>query len=184
VDLGNLELEQALEEALVRPAHEDLRAARRTADLEDVGLDVLADPIVLDGRLLGRGEDGLDVVADVEDDRSRLDPVDGSGDHLAFAAREPIEDLVPLDLADALEHDLLGRLRTDPAEDVTIELLGLDELADLGVRLMSPGLLEIELDERVLDLVDRDARPEDADLPGFGVDPDVDVLIAGDAAIG
>jgi hypothetical protein len=48
----DLELEQALQEALVRPADEDLRTAARAADLEDVGLDVLADPVVLDLRLL------------------------------------------------------------------------------------------------------------------------------------
>ena len=36
VDLGDLELEQALQEALVRPADEDLRPARGAADLEDV----------------------------------------------------------------------------------------------------------------------------------------------------
>ena len=45
-------------------------------------------------------------------------------------------------------------------------------------------LLEGELDERVLDLVDDAARAEDADLAGLGVDPDVDVLVAGDAPIG
>ena len=128
------------------PADEDLRAARRAADLEDVRLDVLADAVVLDGRLLGRGEDRLDVVADVEDDRPRLDAVDRAGDHLALAARELVEDLVALDLAEALEDDLLGGLGADPAEDVAVELLGLDELAELGVGLVRAGLLERELD--------------------------------------
>ena len=97
---------------------------------------------MLDGRLLGRREDRLDVVADVEDDRPRLDPVDRARDHLAFAARELVEDLVALDLADALQDDLLGGLGADPAEDVAVELLRLDELADLGVGLVGAGLLE------------------------------------------
>src|SRR4030095_6829832 len=122
VDLGHLELEQALQEALVGSADKDLRAARRATDLEHERLDVLADPVMLDRRLLGRRQDRLDVVADVEDDRPRLYPADGAGDNLAFATRELVEDLVALDLADAREDDLLGRLGADPAEDVAVQL--------------------------------------------------------------
>src|SRR4029079_19081866 len=73
VDLGDLELEQALQEALVGSADEDLRTARRPSNLEHERLHVLADPVVLDGGLLRGGEDRLDVVADVENDRPRLD---------------------------------------------------------------------------------------------------------------
>ena len=138
VDLGDLELEQAAQEALVGAADEDLRPADGAADLEHEGLDVLADAVVLERALLGRGQDGLDVLADVEDDRPRLDPVDRAGDELALAARELVEDLVALDLADALEDDLLGGLGADAAEHVAIELLGLDEVAGLGVRRRTP----------------------------------------------
>ena len=63
-------------------------------------------------------------------------------DQLALAAGELVEDLVALGLAEALEDDLLGRLRADPAEDVAVELLGLDEVARLGVRLVLAGLLD------------------------------------------
>ena len=142
VDLGDLELEQALEEALVRPADEDLRALGRATDLEHERLDVLADPVVLERRLLGRGQDRLDVLADVEDDRARLDAVDRAGDELALAAGELVEDLVALDLADALQDDLLGGLRADPAEDVAVELLGLDEVADVGAALEGARLID------------------------------------------
>src|SRR6185503_8524532 len=62
--------------------------------------------------------------------------------------------------------------------------LGLDELADLGVRLERARLVERELHERILDLFDRGPGAEYADLAGVPVDPDVDVLVAGDAAIG
>ena len=110
--------------------------ADRAADLEHERLDVLADAVVLERALLGGGEDRLDVLADVEDDRPRLDPVDRAGDELALAARELVEDLVALDLADALEDDLLGRLGADAAEDVAVELLGLDQVAGLGVRVV------------------------------------------------
>ena len=86
---------------------------------------------------------------------------------------------VALGLAQALEDDLLGGLGADPAEDVAVQLLGLDEVAELGVGLDGAGLVDGELGQRVLDLVDDAARAEDADLAGLGVDPDVDVLVAG-----
>jgi hypothetical protein len=184
VDLGHLELEQPAQEALVGPAHEDLRAADRSAHLEDEGLDVLADAVVLECRLLGGGEDRLHVLADVKDDRPRLDPVDGAGDQLTLAARELVEDLVALDLADALEHDLFGGLCADPAEDVAIELLGLDEVPDLGAGVVGLCLLHRHLGELVLDLVDDAPGTEHADLAGLGVDPDMDVLVARDAPVG
>jgi hypothetical protein len=184
VDLGHFELEEPLQEPLVGAADENLRPAGRAADLEDVGLDVLADPIVLDGRLLGRREDRLDVVADVEDDRPRLDPVDRPGDHLAFAARELVEDLVALDLADPLEDDLLGGLGPDPAEHVAVELFHLDEIADLGIGLVRSGVLEAELDEGVLDLGHGGPCAEHPDLACLGVDPDMDVLVAGHPTVG
>ena len=74
VDLGNLELEQPAQEALVRAADEDLRPAHGAPDLEHERLDVLPDAVVLEGALLGRGEDRLDVLADVEDDRRAARP--------------------------------------------------------------------------------------------------------------
>ena len=102
---------------------------------------------------------------------------------LAFAAGELVEDLVALDLADALQDDLLGGLGADAAEVVAVELLGLDELAGLGVLLDLAGLIEGELGQRVLDLGRGVAGPEDADRTGLRVDLDVDVLFARDAAV-
>ena len=139
VDLGHLELEQALEEALVGPRHEDLRPARRAADLEDEGLDRLPDAVVLERALLARREDRLHALADVEDDRPRLDPADGAGQELPLAVRELVEDLVALDLAHPLEDDLLGGLGADAAEVLAVELLELDDVAGLGVVLASGG---------------------------------------------
>ena len=59
----------------------------------------------------------------------------------------------------------------DAAEEWSVQLLGLDEVAELGVRLERARLVERELNERVLDLVDDAAGPEDADLAGLRVDP-------------
>ena len=184
MDLGHLELEQAAQEPLVRPAHEDLRAAHGAPDLEHERLHVLADPVVLERALLGRGEDRLGVLADVEDDGARLDPVDRAGDELALTARELVEDLVALDLADALQDDLLGGLGADAPEDVAVELLGLDDIAGLGVRVGLAGILDRDLGQLVLDLLDHEPRTVDADTTRFRVDADVDVLIAGHAPVG
>ena len=49
---------------------------------------------------------------------------------------------------------------------------------------MALRLVDGHLGELVLDLADDAARAEDADLAGLGVDPDVDVLVAGDAPVG
>ena len=75
VDLRHLELEQAAQEVLVGAADVDERARGRAADLEHVRLDVLADAVVLGGRLVGRGQDGLGL-AQVEDHAARLDAAD------------------------------------------------------------------------------------------------------------
>ncbi len=132
------------------PADEQLRPAQAAPDLEDVRLDGLADPVVLERRLLGRGQDRLGpgdpaLAGQVEDDRARLDPVDGPGDELALAARELVVGDVALGLAEPLEDDLLGRLGMDPAERLRIELLGRDEIAELGVRVEGVGIVEVEL---------------------------------------
>ena len=131
---------------------------------------------MLDRGLLGRGEDRLDALADVEDDRPRLDPVHLAGDHLALAAGELVEDHVALGLAQALQDDLLGRLGVDAPEVARIELLDLDEIAHVGIGLVGLRLIERELGERILDLLDHRAGAVGADLAGVGVDLDVDVL--------
>ena len=53
----------------------------------------------------------------------------------------------------------------------------------LGVGVDGVRLLDGHLGELVLDLADDAARAEDADLAGLGIDPDVDVLVTGDAPV-
>ena len=78
-------------------------------------------------------------LAEVEDDAARLDAADGAGDDLALAVRELVEDALALGLAQALPDDLPGDLGADAAEVVGVELLVLDEVAELGVGLVGPG---------------------------------------------
>ena len=99
---------------------------------------------MLERRLLGRGQDRLGpgdpaLAGQVEDDRPRLDPVDGAGDQLALATGELVVGDVALGLAQALEDDLLGRLGVDPSERLGIDLLGRDEVAELGLRDRAPS---------------------------------------------
>ena len=183
VDLRNLEFEEAAQEALVGPADVDLRSLGAAADLQHEGLHVLADAVVLERRLLGRGQDGLGL-AHVQDDGPRLDARDRAGDQLALTAGVLVEDDVALGLVQALQHDLLGGLGVDAAEGLLVELLGLDEIADHGAGLVRLGLGNGHLGRRVLDLLDDQPGAEDAHLAGFGVDADVDVLVAGRAAVG
>src|SRR5262249_61195589 len=59
VDLGHLHLEQLLEEPLVRARQDDLRAARRLVDVDDVGDDAITGSVRLARHLLAHGQDGL-----------------------------------------------------------------------------------------------------------------------------
>ena len=53
----------------MRAAGNDHRSARGAPDLEDVGLQVLPDPVVLARQLLADGEHRLDALAHVQDHR-------------------------------------------------------------------------------------------------------------------
>ncbi len=64
-DLGDLELEQALHQTGVRARHDDLRALRSLAHLDDVGLEAAAVVIVLVLHLLSLRQERLDL-AEVE----------------------------------------------------------------------------------------------------------------------
>ena len=107
----------------MRAADVDERAARRAADLEDVGLDVLADAVVLGRRLVGGAQDGLGL-AEVEDDARRAPRGStAAGDDLALAMRELVEDRLALRLTQALADDLAGDLGADAPEMRRLELL-------------------------------------------------------------
>ena len=106
-------------------------------------------------------QDRLDALADVEDDRRAARPgstvpVMSSPSRLG----ELVEDLVALDLADALEDDLLGRLGADPAELLAVEHLELDDVAGLGVGLGLAQDAEPEQQQQNNVLVEMTGRPD------------------------
>jgi hypothetical protein len=183
VDLRHFQLEETAQETLVRAAHVDLRALGAAADLEHEGLDVLADAVVLQRRLLRRSEDRLRF-AHVEDDRARLDAGDRAGHQVAFATGKVIEDDVAFRFVEPLEDDLLGSLGVDPPERFLIELLGLDQIAGLRARLEGLSFRHADLGGGIFYLFHDHARPEDAHLARLGVDANVDVLVPRSPAVG
>ena len=183
VHLGHFQFEETAQEALVGPADVDLRALGAPANLEHEGLDVLADPVVLERRLLRGGQDRLGL-AHVQDDGSRLDARNRTGDQFVLTAGVAVEDDVALRLVEALADDLHGGLRVDTAECLLIELLGFDELADLRVGLDGLSVRECDLRGGIVDLLDDQARAKHTHVAGIGIHLDVDVLVAGLAAVG
>ena len=129
-------------------ADHDLGTLGGLAHLDDVGLQPGAVLVALVGDLLGLGQQGLHL-AQVEQGVAVVGLLDDAGDDVALAAGVLLVLEVPLDLADALQDDLLGRLGRDPAEVVGRVVPLADDVAVL-----------VEL------------LPVDPDLTGLGVDGD------------
>ena len=108
-ELRDFELEQATDEAGVRPRHDDLRALRGLADLDDVGLHARAVVVPVAGNLLGLGQQGLDA-AQVEEGVAGVGLLDDARDDVALAAGILLVLHLALGFANALQDHLLGRL--------------------------------------------------------------------------
>ena len=177
-DLGNLELEEPLDEPRVGPGHDDLRTLHRLADLDDVDLDPFTrlGAFVVD--LLRLGQEGLDP-AQVEQGVPGVRLLDDAGDDVALAPGVLLVLELTLGLADPLAHDLTDRRGRDASEvvrghvelltdglEVLVELLGVDpDLAGLGVDVHPGELVGVRsalvrsgerLGERSEERVDRD----------------------------
>ena len=87
-------------------------------DVSDHGLDARAVVVALALHLLGLRQEGLHALAELHEGVARVGLLDDAGDQLAHAVLVLLEHHVALRLADALEDDLLGRLRGDAAEVV------------------------------------------------------------------
>ena len=121
VDLGHLQLEQALHQARVGAGHHDLGAPGAAADLHHV--DLAAHPLGqhFAGDLLADGEQGVggfragaDAQADVA--VARVDAGDGAGEDLVLLAGELVVDHIALGFFQALDDDLLSVAGGDAAE--------------------------------------------------------------------
>ena len=117
--LGHLELEQPLHQARVGAGHDDLRALRGLADLDDVGLQPAAVVVALVLDLLGLGQQRLDL-AEVEQRVALVGLLDDPGDDVALATGVLLVLHLALGLTDALEDHLLRGLRGDATEVVGV----------------------------------------------------------------
>ena len=97
-------------------------------DVLDDGLDALAVVVALAVDLLGLRQQRLDALAQLHERVARVRLLDDAGDQLADAVAVLLEHHVALRLADALQDHLLGGLRSDAAEALRRDVLGLDDV--------------------------------------------------------
>ena len=161
-DLRNLELEEALDQAGVCTADDDLWTLRRLADLDDVGLQTGVGLRPLVRHLLRLGQQRLDPTQ-VQQGVTGIRLLDHAGDDVTLTAGVLLVLHVTLGLADPLRHHLTGGLRRDPTEVVRSHV----ELATDRFALLVEVL------------------GEHPDLHGVGVDRDPRVLMGpGGALVG
>src|SRR5688500_178369 len=181
VDLRHLELEQTLDQVLVRAADHDLWPAQRAADLDDHDLAVLADEVALVRRLVGARQDRLGL-AELHDRGARLEPADLTVDDVALAVGVLREHLLALGLAQGLLDHLLRGLRADAPEGRR-GLFERNDVAKLDVGLDPLGSVQLDLELGVLDLFGDGLQEVDLERARGDVDLDVDVLFGAVGAL-
>ncbi len=118
-DLGDLKLEQPLDQPGVGATDNDLRALGGAPDLDDVGLAPVARLGALERDLLGLRQQRLHS-PQVEQRVAGIGLLDDAGDDVALAVGVLLELAVALDLADALAHHLAEGLGGDAPELVPL----------------------------------------------------------------
>src|SRR5262249_24524832 len=112
VDLRHLLAKELDQQSRVRPGEDDLRAAARELDVDDVCADAIALAVALARDLLLLRQHGIGA-PQVHDDVLLLEALDRPRRQLALAGLELLEDAVALGVAHALDDVLLRRLRRD-----------------------------------------------------------------------
>ena len=149
---------------------EDLRAARLAAHVIDVGADAVAGPEHFARYQFVAPHHRLAAAAgEVDDDIAVFDALDLAVDDLADAVLEHLILLVALGLADLLHQHLLRRLRRDAAVIEGRQRFG-DPVAEARARVLLLRVGQRDLRRVVLDLVDDQQQPREADLAGLRVD--------------
>ncbi|MNN11401.1 hypothetical protein D3C81_1243590 [compost metagenome] len=114
------------------------------------------------------GQQGLGVVAQVNDDVVAGNLLDGTGDDLANALAVGVDHLRALGLTDLLHDDLLGGLGGDTTELDGLDLL-FDHVTDLGFRVGFVNLAQPGLDRRIIKIGFIDHGPATEGLVATGV---------------
>src|SRR6185437_14162925 len=115
-DLGNLEREQLLHQAGMRAGQRDRRAPEPLLDVQDVALEPLAVHIALTWDLLGRRQYRLDSAQVDKHCLGVLALLYDPGDDVALLTGELAERQLVLGVSQALQDDLPGGGRRDPAK--------------------------------------------------------------------
>ena len=158
----------------VATRQKDLRPTRLLAHVENIG----AHPVAV-GEMFARNafvapQQGLGA-AQIDDDVAELDPLDQTVDDLADPALELLVMALALGLAHSLDNHLLGGLRRDAAEVDGWQ--GLDQkVAQFGVGLAAPRLVQGNLDGFFLDRVGDLQIARQLDGAAFAVDGGADVV--------
>ena len=141
VNLRDFLFEQLFEQALVGARQHNLRSAGVFLDVDDESDETITDAIVFALDLLAHRQDGFRL-AEVDDDVAALEATDDAGDQLTFAIAIFVERVVTLGFANALDDDLLGRLRRDATE----ALDGVVQIQQIAVlRLLLSGPLGVSV---------------------------------------
>ena len=192
-DLGDLELEQRLDQLGAAARDDDARALALGGDVCDHGLDPHPVVVALVPDLLRARQQRLDALAQLDQRVAVVRLLDDAVDQLADAVLVLVEHHLALGLADALQDHLLGGLRGDPPEVLGGDVAGLDlvlvgsqhlrielgvlrfaQLARLRVDLLL--LLLGRLVEQLLLQFGRQDQLEDAEVRGIAVEVDARVL--------
>ena len=181
IDLRHFLREQLRHELRVGARHEDLRTARLTPNVIDIGTDAVAIAEVLARQRLIAAHDGL-CAAEIDDDVAVLDALDDAVHDLA----DPVLILIILALALGLAHllhdDLLCVLRRHTAEIERGQGLG-DEVADLRRGIPPACLLERNLGRLHGDLLNHFEESGEPNLSSLGIDLRPDLVLAAIAGL-
>ena len=120
-DLRDLHLEQLAHQLRRGPGEDDLRPLALAQHVEHEGLHPVTGAVALARRLLADREHRLRA-AEVDDDVAALEPQRDSRDDFALAVLVVVEDVLALGVARALDDHLLGGLRGDAAEALSVRL--------------------------------------------------------------
>ena len=145
-------------------------AARALVHVDDEDLEIVTAAKLLGANLVILHHEDFVLVIEQQGDRARrrVDAAHLRRENLAHLVSKVLEDGVALGLANALQDDLLGRLRGN-APKVLGFRFDLDYVAELHGSVDLAGVLECNLGAHALDLFHYLAFGEDAHLAGVAV---------------
>ena len=114
-----------------------MRTTRLPVDTQQKGLNAVSDAQVFPRDHVFARQQGFDL-ARLDDRVATLHALDRAGDQMFLALQEVVENLVALGVADFLQDDLLGRLRTNAPEIDRFQLF-LKEITDFNLRILLLG---------------------------------------------